>query len=298
MEEGYHGTNINNLDKLSSVLCIPKNELVYFANNLDKHVHRITKPKKNGKSRDILAPSKQVTAILQRIKIVFFDDYTYPHYVFGLGGNSLKDHASVHATENELIQADLRDFFPSIHYKLVYSMWINDFALPTEVARILTKLTTFNAHLQQGFATSSHIAAVIAGPLTYGLHAYCKGNGIAFSQYVDDLNFSGTHINKQALFKVLIDLARKHGFSVKKQKTGVFSANIGKTITGVSVYRRRTRAPKRIRQRAIIALIALSEHPKNEQAQKRVKGYFGHLNHLSKQDGKSYKRKIKSIYKS
>jgi len=262
---------------------------------MGKHVRHVTKTKKDGKPRHIIAPSKKLTAILRQVKAVFFDDYVYPDYVFGLGGNTLKDHAAVHAGENELVQADLTDFFPSIGHTAVYDMWLTHFQLPHEVARILTMLTTFDYRLQQGFATSSHIAAVVAMPLTRGLDTHCQANGMSFSQYVDDLNFSGKTIDKQELFKQLISLARTNGLSVKKRKTGAFNAKTGKSITGVSAHGSSLRATRNIRQRAALTLKALGARPDDKGLAKSARGYQGYLAHINNADGERYKAKVNKI---
>jgi len=295
MQEGYSRTPISSLDNLAAALSVGKPELTYFANNMGKHVQRKVKPKKDGKLRYITAPTKRLTEILQRVKTVFFEDYTYPDYVFGLGGNSLRDHAGTHSGKRELVQADLTDFFPSIHHTAVYGMWLNQFSVPPEVARILTMLTTFEGRLQQGFATSSHIAGVVALPLTHGLNEHCLSNGMRFSQYVDDLNFSGTDIDKRELFKKLILLARANGLSVKKRKTGSFNSKTGKSITGVSVYGDRLRAPRDVRRRAASALKALSSQPGDKSLLTSVRGYQRHLSHLNAADGKKYKAKVDKL---
>jgi hypothetical protein len=295
MQEGSIGSAITSLDDLATTLYVQKSELTHYANNMGKHVRRVTKTKKDGKPRHIIAPSKKLTTILQRVKTVFFDDYTYPDYVFGLGGNTLKDHATVHAGDNELVQADLTDFFLSIKHTAVYDMWLKHFSLPHEVARILTMLTTFEYRLQQGFATSSHIAAVIAMPLTGELNVHCQANAMSFSQYVDDLNFSGKTIDKRALFKTLISSARANGLSVKKRKTDSFNAQTGKAITGVSTHGSKLRATRNIRQRAAATLKALSAHPQDKLILKSARGYQGYLAHINAADGVKYKAKIDRI---
>lgn len=295
MQEGYTGKPVISLDDLSIVLSVPKDELVYFANNISNHVRQWEKLKKSGKPRTIVAPSKRLTVILQRIKVVFFDDYNYPGYVYGLGKRTLRDHARVHVGNRELIQADLTNFFPSIGHVAVHNMWLEHFSVSTEVARILTQLTTFKGRLQQGFATSSHIASIVALPLTKGLYSHCQANGVTFSQYVDDLNFSGKAIDKRLLFRELITLTRASALAVNKKKTVFRNVDIGKTITGVSVYGQRLRAPKLVRQRAINALNALAKSPKDDKLRKQVSGYQGYLKHLNKVDGQKYKQRAKRI---
>lgn len=295
MSEGYNGKTIKNLDELSDALCIGKPELIYHANNVGKNVSQFPKPKKNGKPRVITAPSKNLGLILSRLKVVFFDNYIYPSYVFGLGGNTLLDHADVHPAHLELVQADLSDFFPSINNNLVYKMWVSDFGVGPDLARTLTMLTTYNFSLSQGFATSSHIAGVVAKPFTTAMHDHCQNEGLNFSQYVDDLNFSGDHIEKRSLFKNLIAQARQCGFSIKKQKTQVTGPRVGKKITGTSVFADRMRAPRDVRRKAALALLALAADPGNKKLYKTALAYKGYLKHMNKRDGLRYESRLNSL---
>jgi RNA-directed DNA polymerase len=295
LQERYNGPRVGSVDELAKLICIKKNELIYYANNLEKHVHKITKLKKNGSPRHITAPGKRLSTILYRIKVVFFDEYCYPEYVFGLGGKTLKDHALVHAGNKELIQTDLTDFFPSITYRSIFRMWSNEFGCHPDVARILTKLTSLNGSLQQGFPTSSHIAAVIALPFTEAMESYCKTQGMMFSQYVDDLNYSGSTLDKRNLFINIITHSRRNGFSINKRKTKTTNSSTGKTITGVSAHENRLRASRAIRNRAARVLKEYSQSPRSETLRRRVSGYHRYLTHLSKTDGRYYRSKIDKI---
>ena len=207
----YTGKSIDDLQTLGSTLGVKPTELGYLSLNMDKNVRTHNIPKKNNPTemREITAPNDKLKRVQRKIKTQFLAKYTYPKYVYGLGGNTLKDHASIHKGATELIQIDIRDFYPSISHELVFKMWIEKFGFPADVARILTKLTTMNGGLMQGFPTSSHIAAIVAEDFTFALNGYCKSNSMRFSQYVDDFNFSGRDIDYRGIFKLAVTTGRK-----------------------------------------------------------------------------------------
>ncbi len=288
---------ITNLNELEALLDIKVDQLIYLAHNMATNV-RIShkeKPGQPGKFRTITAPSDKLKEIQRRIKASLLDDYPYPSYCYGLGGNTLKQHGRKHGGRSTTVQVDLRDFYPSIRHKLVYEMWSNKFNYPHEVARMLTKLTTMNGSLQQGFPTSSHIAAIVAEDYTNSVNEYCKFHGLIFTQYIDDLNISGKNIDQRLLFKTIVPMGRKYGLVIKKSKTKVNASCVGKEVTGVAIFESRTRAARRIRQRAIRALKGYSDSPKDELAKRRVAGYRGFLKHLSKRDGDKYTKLRDSV---
>ncbi len=288
---------IDSLEELDKALGVKVAELTYLAHNIELNVRfrQKTKPGQPGKFRTIAAPSEKLKAIQRRIKGHLLDDYKYPSYCYGLGGNTLKQHGHRHSGKDTTVQVDLRDFYPSIKHTAVYTMWSQRFGYQHNVARLLTKLTTHNGCLQQGFPTSSHIAAIVAEEYTQTIDVYCAEKGFKFTQYIDDLNISGRNIDQRLLFKTIIPMGRKYGLLIKKSKTKINARNKGKEVTGVAVFEGRTRAARRIRQRAIRALKAYSTSPKGKLYKRRVAGYRGFLNHLSKRDGKRYTKLKESI---
>lgn len=281
---------VETLEDVSKLIGVSVGSLTYFANNMNLHVkeHREKKTSGSG-TRLITAPSGALKSVLRSIKDNILLEYQYPAYVFGLGGNTLKDHGMIHAGAVTTVKLDITDFYPSLKNEWVYDMWRREFDFNDETARILTKLTTLHGGLTQGFPTSSHIAAIVAEDFTQSLNTYARDHTLKFSQYVDDLNLSGKHIEARPLFKAAVTLARESGLSIKRRKTKVTSPKDGKVITGAAVYNFQTRATKHVRQRAIQALKALEAEPTSEYNQKRVRGYAGFLKHLKSSDGQHYR---------
>jgi RNA-directed DNA polymerase len=291
----YRGKIYDSIDALAQALGVGVGELLYCMDNMDNMVHAKITHKKDGSPRRLVAPTKRLKDLQRKVKDLFFAEYEFPGYVYGLGKNTLAQHARLHAGKKQLVQVDLRDFFPSIDNEKVYRMWAVVFRQPPTISRVLTRLTTQASRLQQGFPTSSHIAAVVAMPMTGSIQSYCESNGLGFSQYVDDLNLSGIKIDHAQLFKLLVCAARRSGFSIKPRKTKVTNSRTGKIITGVSLFGTRVRTPRATRRRAIDALKALSANPSDASARKRAYGYARHMLGLSREEGANYLRKVRAV---
>jgi hypothetical protein len=295
---GYKGKHYTDLGQLCSDLEISVGMLIYYAHNIEKHIRHKTELKSDGRARHIYAPDKGLKHVLAQIKKVVIAKYDYPEYVYALGGNTLRDHALVHDTSHELVKMDIRDFFPTISSDEIYRVWLLVFDFSPEIARLLTKLTTHDYHLQQGFTTSSHLAGVAALPFTTSLSKYCKGAGVAFSQYVDDLNFSSSKINRRDLFRHTVSLVQSRQFAVKRRKTKMYSSKLGKVVTGASLHTGTIRATRKTRRRAADALKSFAGNPRDEYQKKVVWGYYRHLKSMNDQDGMAYRAKIRLVSKT
>lgn len=107
----YRGKQFSTVEELCKALNVPVARFYYFANNLDRHVKRRSLVKKDGKSREVVAPAKDLKIIQRKIKSEILQKYAYPDYVYGLGDNTLVDHARIHAGDKQLVKIDLCDFF-------------------------------------------------------------------------------------------------------------------------------------------------------------------------------------------
>lgn len=292
---GGIGAKFTSLEHLCAELSLKPAQLIGCGHKVDHHVRYKHEPKAGGGTREICAPSESLKAIQRQIKDVLLKPYEYPGYVFGLGGDTLRQHAEVHRGDNKLVKVDIRNFFPSIHHTKVYEMWHDLHGFKPELARLLTRLTTHKGCLQQGFPTSSHIAAIVAQPATTQLAEYSASNGLNFSQYVDDLNFSGQAVDYRGMFKLVVEAIRSNGFTVKPSKTTVYNVKTGKTITGVSLMGNRTRAPRKTRRKAVDALKAYAANPESNYNANRAAGYGTFLGHLNKDDGDQYQQLLDQI---
>lgn len=290
----YAGPQFKDIDELASRLNIPANQLIGISRNLKSYIHPIHATKKDGTPRKIMAPNKILMSLLSEVKSIILEEYKYPDYSYGLGKKSLRDHALVHDPNNALIKFDIRDFFPSITHKAVFEMWKKDFKFPHDVASILTRLTTYKGSLQQGFPTSSHIAAIVSSEFSDQVDSYCRTNKIAFSQYVDDFNLSSPNLNIKTTFQQLMLLANSNRIPLKKRKTQFYPAKTNKIVTGVSVGNNMVRAPRYIRKRAYAALKTYSSNPEDKITEARFHGYVRYLSGLRKRDGKALVSKYSS----
>lgn len=116
-------------------------------------------PKKDStKPRTIDAPRRLLKKVQQRINRRLLQPLWLPEIIHGYRpGRSVKTALLPHQGNPFLWIADVRDFYPSVSSRAVYSMFERLGCTP-DVARLLTQLSTHRYRLPQGAPTSPSLA--------------------------------------------------------------------------------------------------------------------------------------------
>lgn len=205
--------------------------------NSERQHYEKREPKKTGGVRVIEPPfenrKKLQRAINQVLKRVALPDF----YHGSVPGKTHITNAAPHCKKPLVQKFDLKEFFPTVTSKMVEKMFREQLRCSPDVARILTRLTTYRGHVPQGSPTSSLVACLVLVPVAYRMKALADEHGWAFTVYIDDLTFSGPPWLEN--FKpLLIRIAEDHGFVVNKEKSVPLPATSEQVVTGTSVNRK------------------------------------------------------------
>lgn len=152
--------DIRTLDHLALRLGIELQVLKQVAKHPVWHYHDPwSRQKRDGGSRrEINAPRNPLKGIQRRINKVLLADLWLPDSLHAYrAGRSIKTATRPHVGQRFLWVADIRDFYPSISHRAVYSMFAR-LGSTHEVARLLTMLTTYRYRIPQGAPTSPTLA--------------------------------------------------------------------------------------------------------------------------------------------
>src|SRR5262249_9883982 len=172
-----------------------------------------------------------------------------------LAGRSIVSNAEQHSQRAVVVNMDLEDFFPSITFPRVRSVFQRagySPAVATVLALLCTEcprrtveyagqpyhVATGPRGLPQGACTSPGLSNQVARRLDKRLEGVAKKLGFRYTRYADDLTFSGGDAQKEKVGYLMArvrHLALEEGFAVNVKKTRVLRRNTAQRVTGLVV---------------------------------------------------------------
>ena len=235
---------LSNAPELCRFLKTPFNELEDLINN--PIYSQFSVKKKKGGQRQICAPNHQLKVIQKRLNYFLQAYYLCvkpdevhgfvinPHYM--INQSNIVANAKIHIGKKQVLNIDIKDFFPSISAHRVYNTFQSaSFGFDKQVATALTLLSTFEGKLPTGSPTSPVISNFICSELDKDLNQFCKVNQLNYTRYADDLTFSSnTKITDDCILDI-INLIHKNNFQINEKKLRLKPSNRKQTVTGLTV---------------------------------------------------------------
>jgi len=205
--------------------------LAQLAASIEHHVVPETRRKKSGGIRRIYKPSPELKRVQRLVSTELLQPLRLPDALHGsVPGRSAKTNAQLHTRKRVVASLDIKDFYPSVRFDRVYGLLI-DLGCSPDVAHLLTRLTTFNGHLAQGFPSSPAIANLILAQMVPRLSKLCSDHGLTFSLYQDDLTISGDR-RIPAFLNLFCRIFRQTGFVINRRKIKVAHSGMRQEVTG------------------------------------------------------------------
>jgi retron-type reverse transcriptase len=186
-------------------------------------------------------------------------------------GKSIFDNGRVHANNGNLMVVDISDFFPSVKFPQVSSIF-KALAFPKSVAHQLAALCCLDGCLPQGSPTSPSLSNLVFKPTDSELTKLTKEWGCTYTRYADDMAFSGDKVFSREDIYQVGEILRKFGFSVNEKKSRIIGRG-GRQIVAGLVVNQSALPPRVIRRRWRATFHNATIHPK--KFSNRVTNLFG-----------------------
>lgn len=236
---------IARIESLASMLSIEVDELL----NVSEDICNLWKPgkllyKRNGEPRPTIDAKPYLKVLHEKIKNRMLKQVHYPEYLLGgiedvMTPRDYKRHAEIHSGKCILISEDVKDFFPSSSADLINKVWKKLFHCTPEVSALLTRLTTLNRSLPQGWKTSGYLANLVFWDVEPILVKRLESRGFSYSRFMDDITVSSRHrISKKSKTFIVNEIYRMlfyKGYSPKRSKHEIVSSNARMEVTGLTV---------------------------------------------------------------
>ncbi|MGF1525603.1 MAG: reverse transcriptase family protein [Candidatus Competibacterales bacterium] len=239
-------------------LSIPQLRWLAFHREVDSHshYHLWTVPKRDGSDRLISAPKPRLKAAQRWILREIVEHLPVHDAVHGfVAGRSTLSNAATHAGRHLVVKRDIKDFYPSIHWRRVKGVF-RKAGYGEQVATVLALLCTeppreilelegrryFVAHgpraLPQGAPTSPALSNALCLRLDCRLTGLARHYRAVYTRYADDLTFSleataGAKLG--GLLKAVAAVVKAEGFALHPAKDQILRPGRRQTVTGLVV---------------------------------------------------------------
>ena len=224
--------------------------MLLYIKKIDNCYNTLEIPKKNGDTRTICVPNKNLKKVQKKLynKLsTYYDEIkTQNNFTSKIShgfekNRSIVTNAEVHKNKRYVVNLDLLVFFPSINFGRVRSYFIknNYFEINDDIATILAQLTCYKGTLPQGASTSPLIANMICNIMDIRILKIAKKYRLDYTRYADDLTFSTNNkyfLNDYDKFlEDIKNIIHRSGFELNSKKTRLLFSNSRQEVTGLVV---------------------------------------------------------------
>jgi len=259
--------------KLAALFNITLKELESLANRPDNY-RVFTIGKAANKPRQVEEPKPYIERLHRRLFNLLrrIEPPAYLHS--GIKGKSYITNAQVHIGAETLITLDIRKFFPSTMGWHVFEFFNEVLLCSSDVAGLLTKLSTCNNHVPTGSCLSQVLAFYAHYHMFEEMNSYVRSSGLVMTCYVDDIAISGNSANKSVLYDIR-GMLKKRGLMSHPNKERVYKKGTPKEVTGSIVIKDELRLPNRKHKLIHDEIDALLLQDDNEEKLKQINVTIG-----------------------
>lgn len=244
---------LSSFDDLATFLGTSPRRLRYLLYSPRRPAYReFTLPKRAGGVRAIASPPPIIALYQHKLLACMSALITPKRAVHGfVAGRSVATNARRHVGARLLLNVDILDFFPSIHFGRVQGIFrARPFAFPGSLSAVLAHICCWRGVLPQGAATSPLLSNLVCRGLDRDLSRFAREHHAEYTRYADDITIStrqhrfarelveamplrrgSSPTLGAALKQVFID----HDFKLNAAKTRVNARHERQVVTGLVV---------------------------------------------------------------
>lgn len=238
--------------ELATFLGVPWEHLHHLAYTRRLRYRQFEVKKRRGGIRVLAEPITGLKIVQQKLNQVFYQLYNTREGVHGyVRERSVATNAQQHQARRWVLNVDLADFFPTIHFGRVRGMLIAaPYRVHADVATIVAQLCCYEGRLPQGAPTSPILANMVCARLDAELLLLARRSRAVYTRYADDITFStdtpgvarrlvadADDHTSPVLSEELIKIIVNNGFAVNPDKIRLQPFSQRQVVTGLIVNR-------------------------------------------------------------
>lgn len=223
---------------LDGVSADEENELACLyavSNHVESHYHPAEIRKKSGGVRLLQVPDGLLRTIQRNIVRHVLCEFPVSDCASAYKPkSSIVDNVLPHVGAEQIMKLDIRHFFESISFPMVYQSAFPAEYFPPAIRTMLTALCCYKDSLPQGAPTSPAVSNLVMKSFDEYMKKWCGERRIQYTRYCDDMTFSGIFAPKVLKNKVKGYLLAM-GFELNEKKTRVLGKQNRQIVTGIVI---------------------------------------------------------------
>jgi RNA-directed DNA polymerase len=243
-------TQLTAREQLAPFLGVSWERLYFLAYSRQARYRIFEVKKRRGGVRLLAEPITGLKIIQQKLNQIFYALYRPREGVHGYVPNrSVASNAQAHEGRRWVLNIDLQDFFPTIHFGRIRGMLMAaPYKIHPDVATIVAQLCTNESKLPQGAPTSPILSNMVCASLDAALLLLARRSRAVYSRYADDITFStdlavvssrlvvpNPDYRSPRLAQGLVDAVITNGFTINESKVRLRSSTERQIVTGLVV---------------------------------------------------------------
>jgi RNA-directed DNA polymerase len=247
---------IEDLSDLARLLEITDRQLTAHSYGRGHHYRTFqVRKRRSGQFRDLAEPTTGLKIIQQKLNQLLLAIYEPPAAVHGfVPKRSVATNAHAHSGRQWVLNIDLEDFFPSIHFGRVRGVLVHEpYKLPKSVATVIAQLCCHDKKLPQGAPTSPTLSNMVMRRLDEKLSRLARRYRCTYTRYADDITFSSNRAAFPSALAIagsdaegrsvrlgnqLVEAVEGCDFKINFSKVRLQSAKSRQEVTGLTVNRK------------------------------------------------------------
>lgn len=209
--------------------------LYAVSNHIESHYHMAAIKKKNGGVRELQVPDALLGTIQKNIvRHVLCDLPVSDRATAYKRKSGVVENARPHVGAEQILKLDIRHFFESISFPLVYQYAFPAEYFPPAIRTMLTTFCCYKDYLPQGAPSSPAVSNLVMRAFDEYMGSWCRERQIQYTRYCDDMTFSGI-FDKKVLKNKVRGYLLAMGFELNEKKTKMLYKQQRQIVTGIVV---------------------------------------------------------------
>lgn len=241
--------NLRTFSGVAMLLDVNPRTLAFHVSRKDSY-KTFSLGKRGGGTRMISSPASGLRLIQRKLNQVLHAVYGRRSPVHGfVRGRGIVTNASRHLSRQMLLNFDLEDFFPSIHFGRVKGLFEGKpYLLSPTVSLALARICCHQGALPIGAPTSPIVANMVCAQMDSQLKRIAIDCGSTYTRYADDITFSTKHgrlpppivyrdptSKKWVIGDAVAKAVAANTFRINASKTRVLPRGYRQEVTGLLV---------------------------------------------------------------